>query len=254
VLGRFSFIEPVLIEQSVYQSDEDASVNEPKKLFSTAKAVIKYPFSLKVEMNSTVTIKENIGGDEYDVIEETYNNRVEYIVKDDDVVEIYNGTIVSFSKNKALAFYELFSFDNIDDFLHYLDLIKVDSAKVTLGLYDHRICYVIGSENAGDNNNQLWIEKDSYLPKMLVMFYNGGDMGHSAKHIFSKYDLNKKTFFPINVKYYKNDKLDLEFLTTRIGRTGIEDDEIFNVKKIMRGHKVEITPQSLTPENIPSEQ
>ena len=223
ILKQFSFDEPVIVEQNIYHA-----VDEEKKLLSNTHATIKYPFSLRIKLNA-------------------YFQR-EYVINDDDVVEIYKDTIIYFNRNMALFFYDLFSFNNIQDYLRYLEMIQIDHTKVTLGLLDGKLYYVIGTENLNDKNNRLLVDKESYLPKFLVLFYSDNGEDKNVKYEFSGYSSAKRFYFPNSVRYYNDDVLNLEFETTSISHTTIDSDDMFNTKKIRKEYKLNTTPQDLPTE------
>ena len=213
MLEKFSFHEALTLEQEVTQD-----INGEKKFIANAKGYIKYPLNLRVELNT--------------------DEKREYIVNNDDIVEIKGGTIISFDRNLTLSFYELFCVKTTDDFFHYLKTIGVDKKHVTLGLHEDRVCYVIGTEKLNENINQLWIDKDTQLPRMLVIHF----AGNTYKYEFSDYDKEGQQYFPKLVKYLKNDKLSLEFHTKQISHAELSGDDMFNTKKIRKEHKVDITP------------
>ncbi len=215
LLKQFSFDNPVRVEQDVYKNG-----GTDKEFYSNAEVMIKYPFTLKVTLNS--------------------NLKREYIVQDDDIIEINDNTIISFKRNATFLFYELFSFDNIDDFLRYLTIMKIDQEKVTMGLIDREICYVIGSDNLNEYKNQLWIDKKTLLPKKLVIFYSDNGETIAFRYEFTGYDAKSGLYFPKNVRFYHDDKLKLEFAATKITRTVIDDDSVFNTKKIRKEYKIDI--------------
>lgn len=223
ILKQFSFDEPALVEQNVYHI-----VDDEKMLLTNTNATIKYPFSLRIKL-------------------EAYFQR-EYVINDIDVVELHNDTILSFNRNMALYFYDLFSFNNIEGYLRYLEMTNIDHTKVTLGLHEGKIYYVIGTENLNDKKNRLWVNKESYLPKFLEIFYNVDEEDRNIKFEFSNYNTMKKFYFPNNVKYYINDELKLEFETTMTSHTTIENDDMFNTKKIRQEYKLKTAPQDLQTE------
>lgn len=213
IFKQFSFEMPLLVEQNVFMPDKSEM-----KLFASTEAFIKYPYSFRVKINSDL--------------------QREYVVKDDEFIEIDKDTIISFNRNMALYFFELFSFNEIDPFLNYLSAMKIDYTKITMGIIGDDINYVIGTDNINKQNNQLWIDKKTRLPSKIILFNNNGEFVDIFKYEFSEYGLADRLYFPKSIKCYSNDKLELEFTSTKVVRTKLDDENIFNTKKIRQKYKI----------------
>ena len=225
VFKQFSFKDPLIVEQDVFKN----SGKEEKESFSSAKTYIKYPSALYVKWKKNKDVKSA--------------DMMEYIVNHDRIAGKIDGDVVTLDRNDFTYSYELFSYDDINAFLKYLDSIGIDTKKITLGLYDHKVCYVIGCENLSKHSNQLWIEKDTLLPKLMVIFYSAEKGDSSFKFEFSDYSPENKLYFPNKIRYFDDDKVTLELTTTKITRAVIKKDDVFNVNNLVKSYTPQKTPK-----------
>ncbi len=220
VVDQFKFETPVIAKL-----DSNTYTAEGKKLIYKASVAIKYPFALKVTMHFPGKKESS-----------------KYIVNHNDIVDINGDIITSFDRNNELIFFELFTFGDADAMLEYLKMINIDHSKITLGMDAGKTYYVIGSDQLKLKTNQLWIDKETNLPRYLVL-YTGPVKEFSAKYEFSDYYLKEQFFFPWKIRYYSNDALALEFETKNIENSDKITDELFDTKKLRMKYKVNTTTQ-----------
>lgn len=156
-----------------------------------------------------------------------------HVVDNDRTVMIIDGTVVSSGRDWMTRYKNLFLFSDRQALNRNLASGGIDVGISSLGRFEGTVCYVIGAEYPDLRAQQLWIEKDGFLPVRWIVKPAEQSGGPPRAEIrFSKWRRVGKTRYPEKIVFYEKGR--------RIQAIVVEDieirpeiaDEVFDIEAL----------------------
>jgi hypothetical protein len=124
----------------------------------------------------------------------------------------------------------------------HLDRLGVDVTVSSLGRFQDRIAFVIGSEYPDESRPQVWVGKDTFIPFRWVL--TGEDAYGPENRLevrFLKWRLVDRAWYPMHIEFYQNAILKREIHVDSIEVNPLFSDNIFDIEQLKSTYPLEMT-------------
>jgi len=138
-------------------------------------------------------------------------------------------------------------FDRYKDILLYrsrmlleqrLSILGVDVKVSSLGRFEGKPAYVLGAQYPDETVPQIWFDKDSFRPfRWIIMSRTGESTDDSLEVRYLKWGKSGKTWYPMRIKFYKNDILVREINVQNIKVNPSFSKDLFDIEYIKSIYK-----------------
>ncbi len=138
-------------------------------------------------------------------------------------------------------------FDRYKDILLYrsrmlleqrLSILGVDVKVSSLGRFEGKPAYVLGAQYPDETVPQIWFDKDSFRPfRWIIMSRTGESSDDSLEVRYLKWGKSGKTWYPMRIKFYKNDILVREINVQNIKVNPSFSKDLFDIEYLKSIYK-----------------
>ncbi|HPA15235.1 MAG TPA: hypothetical protein PKV75_08200 [Desulfobacterales bacterium] len=154
---------------------------------------------------------------------------------------VSSGESLTVIDGKVVYNYEM-NFDLYKDIFLYrprillqkrLLFLGVDVSVSSLGRFQNRLAYVVGSEYPDESVSQVWIDKDTFQPFRWRMRSNTGQNADNALEVrYSKWRQVNKIWYPGHIEFFQNDILVREMIIDDIAVNVSFSDDFFDIARL----------------------
>lgn len=156
-----------------------------------------------------------------------------HVVSGDVALTVIDGEIAADSRTRFDSYTEILRYRSrkmlIDQLLRY----GVDVEVSSLGRFEGRIAFVIGSKYPDDSASQLWIDKETFRPIRWIIAQNDASPSKGFLEIrYFQWKHVGKIWYPFRVEFYTGDRLLREVRVDDVTVNPGFDENLFNVDQM----------------------
>jgi hypothetical protein len=170
-----------------FAADKKASASEPIELEES----LRYVFSDSFRSDARSQNSERI-----------------YIFSHGRTLTIIDGNIVPDAANRFDLYKDILLYRSRPELADRLSNLGVDVSISSLGRFEDRIAYVLGAEYPDESVNQLWVDKETFLPlRLIIKGFNGGADSNTVEVRYLTWWNIGETRYPSRIEFYQDDNL-----------------------------------------------
>jgi len=114
-----------------------------------------------------------------------------------------------------------------------LTLLDVDVEHSSLGRFDGRLGFVVGSEYPDESTPQLWIDKETFRPfRWIVLGRKSAEQGIELEIRYRNWQKIENIWYPMEIAFFENDVLIRELKVKTIKTSSNFENGIFSKQRL----------------------
>ncbi len=213
MIQQFKGAKTLMIKQKlmIYNAAEPGKVDEFSEILRYA-----FPETFRSDIQSPDTQKE----------------RIQVLTKS-EILTIMGGKISSTSETRFERYKDILLYRPRTLLQNHLEQLDVDVWISSLGRFQGKIAFVLGSEYPDESRSQLWIEKDTFLPlRWLLLEKDSAYSTHFFEIRYLKWQQFAKTWYPMRIEFYQGGvlKREIRVETVQVNPSFIES--LFDIRQL----------------------
>jgi len=134
-----------------------------------------------------------------------------------------------------------------------LSLFGVDLSIASLGRFQGRIAFVLGSQYPDESRPQVWIEKDTFIPfRWVLTSKNAQHLEDSLEVRYLEWQRVDNTWYPMRIEFYQNGALAREIRVDMIQVNPLFSEKLFDISYLNSVYQpaATIAPDQMKPEGL----
>ncbi len=156
-----------------------------------------------------------------------------YLVSEGRSLTVVDGVIVSRSGDEVYHYHDLFSFPRRGKLVDHLRLLGLNAPLSSYGRWENKPVYVIGARYPDQNQPQLWVDKESFLPVRWIFREGSGSSGIDRLEFrYLDWKRHAGVMYPGLVKFFKNGRLVRRIEVKSVEVNPVFPDGFFSIDRL----------------------
>ena len=164
---------------------------------------------------------------------QTENIRRIHVVSGDADLTIIDGEIVEAAPTRFDSYTEILRFQPRPVLVDRLFRYGVDTEVSSLGRFEGRIAYIVGSHYPGTGVSQLWVDQKTFRPLRWIIAGKGPDSpGEFLDIRYFEWKPVGKIWYPFRVEFHSGNRMVREIRVEDVVVDPVFDESLFDIQQV----------------------
>ncbi|MFC1885656.1 hypothetical protein ACFLZM_01175 [Thermodesulfobacteriota bacterium] len=167
------------------------------------------------------------------------------IVSKGEILTVIDGKISSRTETRFDRYKDILLYHSRKLLQNHLDRLGLDSSVSSLGRFEGKVVFVLGSEYPDESRPQIWIEKDTFMPVRWVIDAKTADRPEDFLEVrYLRWRHIDKAWYPMHIEFYQNHKLERDIRVETVQVNPVFMENLFDINQLILTYrpKTEIPP------------